>query len=368
MLLYICMKIKSIKIENFRNYNKLNIELSSGVNVFVGKNAQGKTNLLESIYYCSIGKSTRTAKDKELILWGKDKGKVSVEIEKEFNKSKIEIFLSQKEKKTIKINGLPIKRMGELMGELTVIYFSPDEIRLIKDAPQDRRRFMDIDISQMSKNYFYLLCRYDKILNQRNKLLKTSRDIKVVQDTISIWDEQLSDVASKIIMNRIFFVNKLLRPAKEIHNYITQNKEDLSISYQGITGKDVDDIKKKLLKGYQDNLQKDFELGYTTIGPHRDDLKVVINNIDIRSFGSQGQQRLATLSLKLAELEIFKKEHNETPVLLLDDVLSELDEERQLRFLNKIKGLQTIITCTKYNYPLQENDSIFYIENGGLKA
>ena len=257
--------------------------------------------------------------------------------------------------------------MGELMGELTVIYFSPDEIRLIKDAPQDRRRFMDIDISQMSKNYFYLLCRYDKILNQRNKLLKQTRDINVLKDTISIWDEQLSDVASKIILNRIYFVNKLQRPAKEIHSYITQNKEDLAISYQGITGKDVEEIKKKLLKGYEDNLNKDFELGYTTIGPPRDDLKVVINNIDIRNFGSQGQQRLATLSLKLAELEIFKKEHNETPVLLLDDVLSELDEDRQLRFLNKIQGLQTIITCTKYNYPLKENDSIFYIKDGGLK-
>lgn len=366
MLYYICMKIKSIKLENFRNYDKLFVSLSSGLNIFVGKNAQGKTNLLESIYYCSIGKSTRTPRDKELILWGQEKGRVGVEIEKQYNKSRIDIFLSQKEKKTIKINDLPIKRMGELMGELTVIFFSPDEIRLIKDAPQDRRRFMDIDISQMSKNYFYLLCRYDKILNQRNKLLKQSRDINVLKDTVSIWDEQLAEVASKIIMNRIYFINKLLKPAQEIHKYITHDKEELSISYQGVIGKSAPEIKEKLLKAYTDNITKDFDLGYTTVGPHRDDLKVVINNIDIRNFGSQGQQRLATLSLKLAELEIFQKEHNETPVLLLDDVLSELDEDRQQRFLNKIKGLQTIITCTKYNYPLQENDSIFYIENGNL--
>ena len=361
------MKINSIILSNFRNYSNINISLNSELNVFVGKNAQGKTNLLESIYYCSIGKSTRTTKDKDLILWDKDKGKVCVEIQKQFNKSKIEVFLSKTEKKTIKINGLAIKRMGELMGELTVIYFSPDEIRLIKDAPQDRRRFMDIDISQMSKNYFYLLCRYEKILNQRNKLLKQTKDINVLKDTISIWDEQLADVASKIIMNRIYFVKKLQTPAKEIHKYITQDKEILNISYQGIVGKDTEEIKQKLLKAYLDNIQKDFDLGYTTIGPHRDDLKVVINNIDIRNFGSQGQQRLATLSLKLAELELFKNEHNETPVLLLDDVLSELDEERQLRFLNKIRGLQTIITCTKYNYPLKQNDSIFYIENGTVK-
>ncbi len=361
------MLIKSIKLENFRNYKKLNTTLASGLNVFIGNNAQGKTNLLESIYYCSIGKSTKTSRDKELIKWGETTSKVKIEVEKQFYNSNIEIITRDKEKKTIKINEIPIKRIGELMGELTVIFFSPDEIRLVKDAPQDRRRFMDIDISQISRNYFYLLCRYDKILNQRNKLLKFTKDFEALKDAISIWDEQLADIASKIINWRINFIEKLSKPAYDIHKFITNGKEELKVTYQGVIGNSVEEIKEKLQKGLTQNLQKDYELGYTTIGPHRDDLKVVINNIDIRSFGSQGQQRLATLSLKLAELNLFKEERGEMPVLLLDDVLSELDDTRQQNLLKIIKDVQTIITCTRYDYPLKETDKIFYIENGNLK-
>ena len=360
------MLIKSIKLENFRNYKKLNTTLASGLNVFIGNNAQGKTNLLESIYYCSIGKSTKTSRDKELIKWGETTSKVKVEVEKQFYSSNIEIITRDKEKKTIKINEIPIKRIGELMGELTVIFFSPDEIRLVKDAPQDRRRFMDIDISQISRNYFYLLCRYDKILNQRNKLLKFTKDFEALKDAISIWDEQLADIASKIINWRINFIEKLSKPAYDIHKFITNGKEELKVTYQGVIGNSVEEIKEKLQKGLTQNLQKDYELGYTTIGPHRDDLKVVINNIDIRSFGSQGQQRLATLSLKLAELNLFKEERGEMPVLLLDDVLSELDDTRQQNLLKIIKDVQTIITCTRYDYSLKETDKIFYIENGKI--
>ncbi len=361
------MLIKNIKLDNFRNYQKLNITLNSGLNIFVGNNAQGKTNLLESIYYCSIGKSTKTSRDKELIKWGETTSKVKVDIEKQFYTTSIEVITRDKEKKTIKINDIPIKRIGELMGELTVIFFSPDEIRLVKDAPQDRRRFMDIDISQISRNYFYLLCRYDKVLNQRNKLLKFTKDFEALKDAISIWDEQLSDIASKIIFWRINFIEKLSKPALDIHNFITNGKEKLKVTYQGVIGKSIEEIKEKLLKGLIQNLSKDYELGYTTIGPHRDDLKVVINDIDIRSYGSQGQQRLATLSLKLAELNLFKEERGETPVLLLDDVLSELDETRQQNLLKIIKDVQTIITCTKYDYPIKENDKIFFIENGNVK-
>ncbi len=361
------MQIKNIKLDNFRNYKQLNITLASGLNIFIGNNAQGKTNLLESIYYCSIGKSTKTSRDKELIKWGETKSKVKIEVERQYYTNNIEIITCEKEKKTIKINEIPIKRIGELMGELTVIFFSPDEIRLIKDAPQDRRRFMDIDISQISRNYFYLLCRYDKILNQRNKLLKFTKDFEALKDAISIWDEQLSDIASKIIFWRINFINKLSKPAYDIHKFITNGKEDLKVTYQGITGNSEQEIKEKIQKALTQNIQKDYELGYTTVGPHRDDLKVVINNIDIRSFGSQGQQRLATLSLKLAELDLFKQERGEMPILLLDDVLSELDETRQQNLLKIIKDVQTIITCTKYDYKLTENDKIFRIENGSIK-
>lgn len=362
------MLIKSISLTNFRNYSKLNITLNKGLNVFIGNNAQGKTNLLESIYYCSIGKSTKTSKDKELIKWGETTSKVKIEIKKEFYENTIEIITRDKEKKTIKINDIPIKRIGELMGELTVIYFSPDEIRLIKDAPQDRRRFMDIDISQLSRNYFYLLCRYDKVLNQRNKLLKFTKDFEALKDAISIWDEQLSDIASKIIFYRLNFISSLSEPAKRIHSFITDGKENLEVTYQGATGKDSEEIKNKILDALSKNIQKDYELGYTTVGPHRDDIKVMVNGIDIRSFGSQGQQRLATLSLKLAELDIFKNERKETPILLLDDVLSELDETRQQNLLKIIKDVQTVITCTKYDYKLGMFDKTFFIDGGTVKS
>ena len=350
------MIITEFRIENFRSFNRFHVKLTPGLNVFVGKNAQGKTNLLESIYFCGVGKPTRTNKEKELIKWDTERAKVVVELKKEYSSGKIEVFLSKAEKKTIRINGLPIKRIGELMGELPVIHFSPDEIRLIKDAPQDRRRFMDIDISQMSKHYFYLLLRYEKILNQRNKLLKQTKSLSVLKDMLSIWDSQMSEIAGKIIISRIKFITLLSPQAADIHSFITDGSENLSLSYQGVTGKDDKEIAEKLLKAYQQNLQKDFDLGYTTVGPHRDDIKVMINDVDIRSFGSQGQQRLATLSMKLAELEIFKAENGETPVLLLDDVLSELDSVRQKRFLQKIKGLQIILTCTKYDYPLGKDD------------
>ncbi|MDR0850737.1 MAG: DNA replication/repair protein RecF [Christensenellaceae bacterium] len=354
--------ITQFKIENFRSFDKFSTKLTSGLNIFVGKNAQGKTNLLESIYFCGVGKSSRTNKEKELIKWDKERARISVELEKQYNNCKIDVFLSKADKKTIRINGIPIKRMGELMGELMVIYFSPDEIRLIKDAPQDRRRFMDIDISQMSKHYFYLLLRYEKILNQRNKLLKQTKSLSVLKDMLSVWDSQLAETAGKIIISRIKFITLLSPFAAEIHSYITDGKEDLTLSYQGVVGKDDKDITEKLLKAYSQSIEKDFDLGYTTVGPHRDDIKVMINDIDIRSFGSQGQQRLATLSMKLAELKIFKSEKGETPVLLLDDVLSELDSARQRRFLDKIKGLQIILTCTKYDYTLGPNDQKIQID------
>ena len=360
------MIIKTIQLENFRNYDKIKIALHPNLNVFVGNNAQGKTNLVEAVYLCGIGKSVRTSRERETIKWEKEHAKICIEAEKQFNKSKVEIALFKNDKKAVKINGLPIKRIGELMGEIPVVYFSPDEISLIKDGPQDRRRFMDIDISQLNKTYFYLLCRYDKVLQERNKLLKQTRSLDVLKDTISIWDEQLSDIASRIITYRINFINKLIKPANEVHKKITDGKENLEISYVGQTGETPEEIRQKLLVQYEKSVQKDFDIGYTTVGPHRDDIKIMINGVDIRNFGSQGQQRLATLSLKIAELEIFKEEKGESPILLLDDVLSELDETRKMNLLKCIKDIQSIITCTKFNYKT-ENCQIFNIESGSVK-
>ncbi len=357
------MYIETVKLENFRNYSCCEVKLKPHLNVFRGSNAQGKTNFLESIYLSSIGKSPKTTKEKELILWGKDRAKISIKIKKQYHEQTIETILNTNINKSIKINGLNIRKIGDLIGEMPIVYFSPEEIGLIKEGPADRRRFMDIDISQINKSYFYLLCRYEKVLSQRNKLLKESKNFDILKETIDLWDEQLADIASKIIYYRLEFIEKIKTPAKEVHLNITANKEVLEVAYQGIRLKNQKEIYEKLLSYYRSSLRKDFDFGYTTIGPHRDDIEITINGIDVRNFGSQGQQRLATLSLKVAELVLFEKVLGEKPILLLDDVLSELDVKRCKNFLNEIKDYQTILTTTKFSRNLDEESAIFNVKN-----
>ena len=267
------------------------------------------------------------------------------------------------DKKSIKINGLSIRKIGDLIGEMPVVYFAPDEIGLVKDGPSDRRRFMDIDISQLNKNYFYLLVRYEKVLEERNKLLKQTKNFENIQDTIDLWDTQLADIASKIIFCRLDFIQKITKPAQEVHAKITDNKESLMIKYQGINLSSVSAIRDKLYNSYKTNLRRDFDFGYTTIGPHRDDIEISVNGIDVRSFGSQGQQRLATLSIKVAELALFEDKLGDKPILLLDDVLSELDSKRCKNFLEQIKDYQTILTTTKFSRRLSDEDSVFDVKN-----
>lgn len=360
------MVVKSVVLQNFRNYKSAEVFLSSGLNVFKGANAQGKTNFLESVYLSSIGKSPKTNKEKDLILWGESSSKIKVEISKKFFDEKIEIFLKSQDKKSIKINSIPIKKIGDLIGEIPMVYFAPDEIGLIKDGPSDRRRFMDIDISQLNKNYFYLLVRYEKILNERNSLLKSTKNLQDLEKTVDLWDTQMADIASKIIYCRLDFIEKIKKPASEVHFRITSGQENLNIKYQGINLKTIEEIREKIYKSYKSNLKKDFDLGYTSIGPHRDDIEISVNGIDIRNFGSQGQQRLATLSLKIAELAIFEQIIGEKPILLLDDVLSELDTRRCKNFLNEIKDYQTILTTTKFSRKLGENDSLFDVKDAKI--
>lgn len=357
------MQIKQLIVKNFRNYENQTINFENGLNLLVGKNAQGKTNLLEAVFLCSIGKSARTTKDKELIRFGCDYAYIKIIFETIAGNKDIEIIISQNTNKTVKINGVPIRKIGELMETLNTIYFSPDELKIIKDGPSDRRKFMDIDISQVSKTYFYLLTRYENILNQRNKLLKITQNYNTLLDTISIWDSQLAEVGAKIIISRIKFIKMLSEKASEVHKILTNNKETLSIEYSGLIGTSVEELKNKFLSALQENYEKDFNLKYTSVGPHRDDLKIKINNLDVRSMGSQGQKRTVALSLKLAELEIFKQEQNEYPVLLLDDVLSELDETRRKTLLELSKKVQTILTCTEYSENVSPN-KIFKINNG----
>ncbi|MGN1162533.1 MAG: DNA replication/repair protein RecF, partial [Christensenellales bacterium] len=257
-----------------------------------------------------------------------------------------------KNKKTIKINGIAIHRIGELMGELPCVFFSPDGLKLIKESPEDRRRFMDIAISQTSKTYFYMLGKYEKVLDQRNKLLKSTTNLESIKNSIFIWNEQLSDIGSKIIVSRINFLNALSPYAELAHQYLTNNDETLSLSYMGTTGENQEQIKKSLLSSLEKNLEKDFKLGFTSFGPHRDDIKILVNDIDIKAYGSQGQQKTTALSMKLAELEIIKNQTGKMPLLLLDDVFSELDPKRRQRLLKFCEKTQTLITCTD----IDEND------------
>ncbi len=344
------MKINTVELKNFRNYNTQTLRFQNGINVLIGKNAQGKTNLLESIFLCSIGKSPRTNKDKDLITWGKDLGKITLQITKQSGNKKIEIYLSANQNKTILLNGMPVKRIGELMGEFNSIYFSPDELKLVKESPDERRRFMDIDLSQFNKTYFYTLNKYNKILQQRNKLLKTGQTKEKVSDTISIWNEQLATHAAFIVVKRLELMDKLKVHAQNAMLFLTDGKEKLELSYVGQQNPSEEELKQALLTQYDATLEKDLNLGFTSVGPHRDDFKLVVNGIDIRHFGSQGQQRTCALALKLAELEVFKDNIGEYPVLLLDDVLSELDESRQQKLLEKVSGVQTIITGTSFSF------------------
>lgn len=348
------MEIKSVELKNFRNYTLQKVGFKSGLNILEGKNAQGKTNLLEAVFLCAIGKSPRTNKEKELLKWNEQMGKVTIEFTKKSGTKKIELYLFSNQNKAIKINGVPIKKLGELMGELNAIYFSPDELKLVKESPDERRRFMDIDLCQFNKNYFYALNKYNKILNQRNKLLR-SGNLQSIKETISIWNEQLSEQACYIILKRLELIDKLKVFAERAHYYLTDNQEKMVLSYVGLTDTNKETLKQKLVKLYETSLEKDLNLGYTTVGPHRDDIKIMVNDVDIRHFGSQGQQRSCALSLKLAELEIFKSNLGEYPVLLLDDVLSELDEFRREKLLKIINNFQTLLTCTEYNLNLPAN-------------
>ena len=361
------MFAKKLLLDGFRNYDREEIKFSPNLNLIVGKNAQGKTNLIEAIYFSAVGKSARAKKDVDLINWSKEKANFKLEVQKNAGTKTVDITFFRGQKKAIKLNGINLLKIGDLLGNVNVVFFSPDELKLVKDAPEDRRKFMDTDISQFNKNYFYSLIRYNKILEQRNKLLKEKYETKVIEQTLPIWDTQLANEGAKLVKLRIDFLERLKKYVQNAHSYLTSEKENLQLEYAGIVGKDEKDIKQKIIEALNKCREKDLKLGFTNIGPHRDDIKLLVDNVDIRSFGSQGQQRTVALSLKLAELEIFKEETGEYPILLLDDVLSELDQDRQQRLLMKVKNIQTIITATQYDPFMFENANIIKIENGKLK-
>ncbi len=345
------MHLTELALNNYRNYTRLGLKFNSNRILFIGKNAQGKTNILEAIFLACTGRSHRTSKDNELILWGQESCNLKIIVEKKIGLSSIEIILSKKERKKININGIPVQRLGQLMGNLNGVIFSPEDLKLVKEGPSERRRFMDMEISQIRPQYFYYLQQYNRILNHRNNLLKEINNKPILENTLSIWNGQLAETGAFIIKQRYEFAEKLAEIAKEIHKRISFGVEELNIKYKAsvpIKAPELKNIEKDFLETLEEYQNEDIRRGNTSIGCHRDDLNFEINGIDVRTFGSQGQQRTVALSLKLSELKLMHKETGEYPVLLLDDVMSELDEDRQKKLFEELGDIQTFVTATDF--------------------
>ena len=334
------MFIESIELSDYRNYSHLHIDFHKGTNVLYGDNAQGKTNILEAVYVCSTTKSHRGSKDKEMIRFGADESHIKMMVRRDGIPYRIDMHLKKNKAKGVAVNGVPIKKASELFGILNMVFFSPEDLNIIKNGPAERRRFLDSELCQLDKIYLSDLTTYNKILNQRNKLLKDMVYRPDLKDTLPVWDMQLVETGRKIIRRRKQFVDELNEIVHDIHYRISGEKEDLLLQYEP----SIEDI------FFEDELsrvkERDMRQCMTSVGPHRDDLLFSIGEVDIRKFGSQGQQRTSALSLKLSEIELVKRSIHDTPVLLLDDVLSELDSNRQNYLLNSIHDTQTLITCT----------------------
>ena len=360
------MQIKKLFLQNFRNYERENFTFSDGLNVLFGKNGQGKTNCAEAVFYLCTGASLRIRHDKQLVKMGEQNAKITAEAENRYGKVVIEADIYEN-KREIKVNGSKIAKNADLMGHINSVFFSPGELRLIQDGPDERRRFMNISISQTSPSYYTALLRYNKILDQRNALLK-NHDVSLVLDTLPVWDEQLCKYAATIVKRRAEFLENLAPCAKEMHAYLTDNAEILEVSPDKKFQGDEEEIAKTLLKRLSGSYEKDLRLGFTTVGPHRDDLDILINGADAKAYASQGQMRTAALSLKLAEVEFFKRLSGEYPVLILDDVMSELDLPRRKKLLQRIHGIQTLLTCTHAERVLYGTQCHkIRIENGRIK-
>ena len=357
------MKVEKVVLENFRNYTSQEITFREGLNVICGLNAAGKTNLMESIFVAAIGRSPRTKSEKDLIRMGENRAFIHLFLEKKFRSHKINVEINRSEGKILSVDGAKITRLGELIGLLAVVYFSPDELKMIKEAPQERRRFLDLSLSQESKPYYLALSKYGKLLEQRNKLMKTT-DFAEFSQTAFIWEKQMADAAADIILKRRAFIEKIGVIADDYHRKIAGAEEDITLIYEPcVEGEDRETIRANLEARLEESHEKDYELGYTTVGIHREDFNITSKGIDLRKFGSQGQQRTAALVIKLAEIEYYYKESGEKPILLLDDVLSELDEKRRTALLEATAGTQTLLTCTEFTENVPEYHEI-KVESG----
>jgi len=365
--------INSLNLVNFRNYSSLSIEFDNKINIFYGMNAQGKTNIIESLYVGGFGKSFRTSNDRDMVSMGEKNAALGIRYFCGERKQKIDLRWNERGKKEIKVNGTSLEKLSDILGNLNVVIFSPEDLKMVKEGPSERRRFMNREISHISPNYYHHLSQYNRILIQRNNLLKRGKYTNVPVDLLDVWDEQLADEGSIIMERRSFFIKRLNTISRLKHRKITENKENIEVLYKKNIGNEENANKERIKNIFREKLKKtrsrDFERGHTSCGPHKDDLEISINGIDVRNFGSQGQQRTAVLSLKLSEIDIVKAETGEFPILLLDDVMSELDEKRQKELIGSLKDVQIFATMTEIPEILKEDikdGKIFYVEKGNV--
>jgi len=363
--------IESLNLKGFRNYKEIKMEFSKNYNVIYGENAQGKTNIIEAIFLCASGRSHRTSKDSELLNINSNNYYIRLDTIKNQENLSIEIMYEKDKKKFIKINEIPQKKIGSLMGNLLAVIFSPEDLSVINEGPSQRRRFIDITLSQIKPAYFFDLQQYNRILTQRNSLLKEIQDKKSLINTLDIWNIKIAETASRIIKARYDFLNRLRKYANVYNSMLSSNNENMRIDYSSSIKvenfNDAEKIKEDIYNELERIKNHEIMRGTTLKGPHRDDYEIYINDLNVKSFGSQGQKRTVILSVKLSELQIIKEETGEYPVLLLDDVMSELDQRRREILFDCINNIQTFITCTEkdifYNRD-QKNVIFFNIKNG----
>ena len=334
------MYVEKIEVNNFRNYDTMTLTLDQGTNIFYGNNAQGKTNILEAVYLCGTTKSHRGSRDRDMIRFGEEESHIRMMVRKKDIPYRIDMHLKKNRAKGIAVNEVPIKRASELFGIVNFVCFSPEDLNMVKNGPAERRRFMNLELCQINRLYMDDLAKYNKILEQRNSLLKDIQFRRDYRDTLDIWDEQLLFFGKKIIDEREKFLGYLNEIVRDIHGSLTNKSECIELMYE------PDTTKENFENNLKEARERDTHMKSTTVGPHRDDFAIRVNDIDIRRFGSQGQQRTSALSIKLSEIEIIKQKTKDTPILLLDDVLSELDSNRQNYLLKSISHIQTLITCT----------------------
>ena len=361
------MFVKWLKLKNFRNYEECYTEFTPKFNLISGKNGQGKTNLVEAVMLCALTKSPRTSRDDDMRKDGSDFTDVELCVERNFGDITIRCRIDNQNKKMFFVNTNETKKMSDVFGNLVAVYFSPNDLKIVSGAPSDRRDFMDMDISELSGTYYNLIQRYNKILEQRNKLLKTIHNKQILESQIEIWNEQLASAAGHIVKTRKSFLNKITPPATNIMKYISKDADNLSISYVGSRGETYEEIRSEILSALRFNLDKDMELGYTTVGPHRDDIKFELDDKDSKIYASQGQQRTIALSVKIAELSVFASELGENPILVLDDVFSELDYSRQKNLYEKFSDVQILMTGTNFRYRPKDDYQQIIVDGGKLK-